>query len=231
MDFKTPEGFRDLCFLGNGNYREQKAKVPLLHRKKERKSVGTLFSCWENHLTKIICCLYYPASLNAMNIWIPLNLWMVHYAQLSTFSFFILAIMHSNMFSEESVGKVIPGKSSYTGTLCEVSHHFSIMNCLAVQILFGENKFTLRLFFPIFCGILRFKWLSLKLYLFNVMHAVQLHFITQKQGCVGGICAWLFGDNHATGFICEVLKQIRVCHLQKMLWHLYLDLAQQEEVI
>lgn len=61
-----------------------------------------------------------------------------------------------------------------------------IMNYFVQLLLVGTN-FTLHLFFPFFCGILRLKWVSLELCLSSMMPCCVTTLCYSEEGCAGGL--------------------------------------------
>lgn len=115
--FKTPESLKEPRFLGNGCYREQKAKLPPIHRRSWRHWAFVFRFLAVNIIwPKLsVVCIIYPISLNTMNMLTPLDLCLVHYAQyakLSTLRFFIPTIINSDTFSEESEEKTVSQETS-----------------------------------------------------------------------------------------------------------------------
>lgn len=139
---------------------------------------------------------------------------MVHYAQLSIFSFSQLSwtvidfqrILQSR-WSQEVLFSAAP-------MLCKetVMTVPQIMNYLVVQLLLVETNFTLHLFFPFFCGILRFKWVRSKLFLSSMMPRCVTTSCYSEEGCARVL--WV----PALLISVSLWIYLRICETSKSLW-------------
>lgn len=86
------------------------------------------------------------------------------------------------------------------------------MNYLVVQLLLVGTDFTLHLFFPFFCGILRFKWVRSKLLLSSMMPCCVTTFSYSEEGCAGVL--WV----SALLIFVSLWVCLRVCETAKSVW-------------
>lgn len=112
--FKMPESLKEPCFLGNGCYREQKAKWPPIRRKNGRHWVF-VFSFFAVNI------IWPKLPVVCITLRLPEYYECVHILRFEPgplcpkcpaiyFTFFIPAIINSDAFSEESEENMVSGK-------------------------------------------------------------------------------------------------------------------------